>query len=623
MLDPLNAAHSLQRPPQSLRGGVHPNLLADDSVTFVMHAPYKPFVALVGDFNGWNSRANALVSDGQGTWWTTVPHPGPTRYGYYVAVDDQAHAWVGDPYATELRWDDQGAWAYLPAQAESFAWTDQKWRTPGLRDLIIYELNVRDFAGRWVANRPRYGNFAATIELLDYLVELGVNAIELMPIQAFPGESSWGYNPVFYFAPAEVYGNSADFKHLVDCCHDRGLAVILDVAFNHAWGRHPYYQFYPPMFGSDGAQLENWNPFFHHTPASVNMWGGVDWNHFSSHTTRYFQDVVAHWLLEYHVDGFRFDWVAGVDYDSHDPYSAEFNPYHGISAICWAARQARPDCILVGEYWSLEGTNPAKTAARLVAETPMDACWNGTFHHTLDDILNQRWEWEKQDVQRAVGGYRDEGFRRSDQVINYTCSHDEVRLEHEVKYYTGRYIDIPDRMSLAEVALAKAALGLVALFTAPGVPMLYAGQEFGEDAPRTIDFLPLHWEKIQQAAHAEHLEFVKRLVRLRHSHPCLRGDHIRFYDEDFAADKVLRYERWDDRGDFVVVALNFGHEAKRVSLELPHSGLWRDFVSEKSQILSQRSRQLMLEPWSYALLISAGVPGTENEIFDLRASSVS
>ena len=89
--------------------------MAPDTVTFALRAPYKPYVSLVGDFNGWDTRANPLVTDGRGTWWMTMAHPGPTRYGYFVAIDEQSHTWVGDPYATQLRWDDDAPWAYLPS----------------------------------------------------------------------------------------------------------------------------------------------------------------------------------------------------------------------------------------------------------------------------------------------------------------------------------------------------------------------------------------------------------------------------------------------------------------------------------------------------------------------------
>ena len=597
--------------PIDIRGGVYHDLLAPNTTTFVMYAPFKPYVSLVGDFNGWNSRANRMVTDGRGVWWTTIPRPGETRYGYYVAIDDQSHAWVGDPYATQLKWTTDGPWAYLAAQSPAFTWHDQAWQTPALRDLIIYELCVRDFAGRWFANRPHYGNFRSLLPYVDYLAELGVNAIELMPIQAFPGDSSWGYNPVFYFAPAQSYGTPADLKQLVDACHQRGLAVILDVAFNHAWGQHPYYQIYPPMYGPKGEWLDDWNPFFHHTSQAVNGWGGVDWDHFAGETTRYFQDIVRFWLREYHVDGFRFDWVCGVDYDSRNPMNPGFDPYHGMSAIGWAARQEKPDCLLIGEFWQLDGTHPEKSAAKLVQETPLDAYWNGDFHHILDDVLNQRWEWEKRDIFRAIGGFRDYGLTTATQVVNYSCSHDEVRPEHEIIFYSQRHITRPASMTIQQLAQAKALLGLATLLTAPGIPMLYAGQEFAEDAPRTIDFQPLHWDKLQQGDHQRHHQFIKRLVAARRAHPALASDHIRFYPNDFPREQIVRFDRClADEGsgkvtDFVAVALNFSDGQREVELTLPWPGRWQDLISEKVYTVAQNV-WLPLSRWQAAVLVYVG-----------------
>ena len=162
-------------------------------------------------------------------------------------------------------------WGVLPAKAHRFRWTDSAWRTPPLRDLIIYEVCVRDAAGIWHGNRPLFGNFERLRSLIPHMVRTGVNAVELMPIQAFPGDSSWGYNPVFYHAIANTYGNPHDLKRFVNECHRNGIAVILDVAFNHAWGEHPYYQMYPPMYGDNGERWSDWNPVLpsHAGPASI------------------------------------------------------------------------------------------------------------------------------------------------------------------------------------------------------------------------------------------------------------------------------------------------------------------------------------------------------------------
>lgn len=595
--------------PVDIRGGVHVDLLAPGTVTFVLHAPFKPYVSLVGDFNEWDTRVNRMVTDGSGVWWTTIPHPGAMRYGFYVAIDDQTHTWVGDPYATQVEWTDCGPWGILPALSAAFPWTDHAWRTPPLRDLIIYELCVRDFAGRWIANQPHYGNFQDMLSYVDYLAATGVNAVELMPIQAFPGVSSWGYNPIFYFAIANTYGTPEDCKRFINACHAKGIAVILDVAFNHAWGEHPYYLYYPPLYGPKGEWLEDWSPFFHHTPSSVNMWGGVDWDHFAGDTTRYFQDVIRYWLNEFHVDGFRFDWVGGVDYNSRDPGRSGFDPYHGISALCWAARQAKPDCILLGEYWPLAETNLDKTAAKLIADTEMDACWNGQFHHILEEVLNQRWEWEKRDIWRAIGGFRDEGFPTATTIVNYTCSHDEVRPEHEVKFYSWVHIKRPQGTSREELALLKGRLGLITLFAAPGIPMIYAGQEFGDDTPRTIDFLPLQWNKLQEPAHAETYALLCRLIEARRLHPALRSDFIEFYPDNFMEENIVRFKRWSDQTDgqadrdFATVALNFGSSRRKITLDLPWNGKWRELVRHHLHQVHDQRFTATLAPWSGVLLV--------------------
>lgn len=588
--------------PADIRGGVHIDLVSPDSVTFVFHAPYKSYVSLVGDFNEWDSRRHRMVTDGQGTWWITLPHPGATRYGFYVSIDDQAHTWVGDPYAAEVSWDGDNPWAFLPDLAPHFAWSDDGWRTPNMRDLVIYELCVRDFAGLWRNNQPVFGDFNSLLNYVDYLADLGINAVELMPVQAFPGDSSWGYNPVFYFAPAQAYGSPDEFKAFVNACHRRGIAVIVDVAFNHAWGEHPYHRIYPPLFGLKGEWLNDLNPYFHLTPRAVNMWGGLDWDHFAPVTTRHFQDVVRYWLQEYHVDGFRFDWVCGVDYDSNDPMQPGFNVYHGISAIGWAARQAKPDCLLIGEFWQLEGTNQGKTAVKLVNETALDAAWNGTFHHTMEDVLNEHWEWEKKDIWRAIGGFRDEGFHSATQVINYTCSHDDVRPEHELKFYSAGHINLPPGMNVAEMALRKAQLGLVVLFAAPGVPMIYSGQEFGEDAPRTIDFCPINWGKLKRTAHHQHYDLVCRLIVARRTYAALRSDNIRFEVDDFMHDHIVRLSRWDEQGTTVLCALNFADRQRTVTLEIPRAGEWRDVVTDHVYQFEQASHRFELDAWHGLLL---------------------
>jgi 1,4-alpha-glucan branching enzyme len=313
--------------------------------------------------------------------------------------------------------------------------------------------------------------------------------------------------------------------------------------------------------------------------------------------------VARYWLTECHVDGFRFDWASGVDYDSGNPMDPGFNPYHGIAAIAWAARQANPYCALIAEYWQLEGTHPDKTAAKLVRETEIDAVWNGDFHHTVDEVLNQRWEWEKKDIFRAVGGFRDLGFRSAAEVVNYTASHDEVRPEHEIQYYTYKNVRRPRGMGVRRLALARALLGLTALVAGAGVPMIYSGQEFGDNSPRTIDFVPLQWGLLRRAENKRYFDAVRRLIQARRSVAALRSDQIEFAVEHFAQRPVLRFWRWDEQGGAAVVALNFSHRRQRMELHFPYGGKWQNVVTGRTREVAGGAIELTFGPFAAALFV--------------------
>ena len=320
------------------------------------------------------------------------------------------------------------------------------------------------------------------------------------------------------------------------------------------------------------------------------------------------QDIVRFWLAEYHLDGFRFDWVGGVEFDPWQPHRADFPADFGIAPIAQAARAAAPDCYLIGEYWPISGTNHVKTAARLVAETEIDAVWNGAFHHALERCLFKTWRWERQDLSGSLDGFRARGFGRADQLVNYVVSHDERRPEHEIQFW-GEHIQLypPEKTAAAfanrwELALHKARLALAVLMTCPGVPMLYAGQEFGEDCERTIAFWPLDWKKLALPQGAAQFEFYRQMLRLRHAHPALRSDFVEFYGDDFARFKVIRYKRWDGNGDVAVVAANFDNVPQTTGLGFPCDGVWHEACSGERVAVKGHWRDFVAPPWSALVL---------------------
>lgn len=314
------------------------------ALTFGLWAPNKQNVYLIGDFNQWERTATAMRPLADGMWGAELSLP-TGNYGYQFVVDagTEQEVVIADPYARALRWVEgqPQPQSLITVGNALYAWQDQDFHAKPLNELIIYELHVGDFSPE--------GTFAGVTQRLDYIRDLGVNAIELMPIQEFPGDRSWGYNPAFFFCPESAYGSADDLKTLIDQAHQRGIAVILDMVFNHTAESNPLMSLYPyqenPFFGQDG-----------------NPWGFPDFNHWSDATKRLMKDIQDYWLNEFHIDGFRYDHAEGIGFDFMS----------GMQFIAWSARQTKPNVYLIVENL------PDPTA--MVQATEVDASWHEAFH---------------------------------------------------------------------------------------------------------------------------------------------------------------------------------------------------------------------------------------------------
>ncbi|MGV3642439.1 MAG: alpha-amylase family glycosyl hydrolase, partial [Adhaeribacter sp.] len=302
-------------PPAGTRDGI--TYLGPDRVRLSLFAPKKDFVYVIGEFNNWTPGADYLMHrrpDGQG-FWLEISGLSPGQEVAYQYLVDGSLA-VADPYAAKVLDPDhdrflQASYPGLkpyPARASgivsvlqtaqpAYAWQVRDFKRPDARNLVVYELLVRDF----VATR-QYKTLADT---LSYLKRLGVNAIELMPLTEFSGNDSWGYNPIFYLAPDKAYGPADDLKAFIDQCHAQGIAVILDMVLNQADYEFPYVKMY-----WDGSKPAADNPFFN--PQATHPFSVFfDFNHESAATQALVQRVNRYWLEEFKVDGFRFDLSKG------------------------------------------------------------------------------------------------------------------------------------------------------------------------------------------------------------------------------------------------------------------------------------------------------------------------
>jgi hypothetical protein len=424
-------------PPAEEHAATHPAPPATEAVRFTLWAPGKTSVHLAGEFNGWDAQADPMTVDEAGLWGIEK-QLAPGTYAYQFVIDGDT--FINDPYARQVREAEQ-THTLVQVGATPYEWDDAGFTIAPPGQIVIYELHVGDFSPE--------GTFAGIIPRLDHLAELGVNAIELMPIQEFPGSRSWGYNPAYFFAPESSYGTPDDFKRLVDAAHQKGIAVILDVVFNHTANDSPLNLLYPydqnPYFGTDG-----------------NPWGFPDFNHSSDATKRLIKDIQDYWLTEFHVDGFRYDYVEGIRYDG----------INGMSFIARAAHQTKPHAYLIAE------------TAAVVRDTEVDASWHWQFGQVLRAQLHESENQGNLEALVLVLTFGGDGYEHSAQPVNYLESHDEERIIHMA--LANSAID-------QDGAVRKSILGAIMLFTAQGVPMLYHGQEFGARSPKTIDVTTHRW----------------------------------------------------------------------------------------------------------------------------------
>jgi malto-oligosyltrehalose trehalohydrolase len=507
----------------------------DGTVTFALWAPWKKSVHLIGDFNNWNMQADPLAVDESGLWWIEKQLD-PGTHAYQFVIDGETT--IGDPYARELRWAGGSSQphALVEVGAQPYAWGDGGFGIKPLNQLVIYELHVGDFSPE--------GTFEGVIARLDHLAGLGVDAIELMPIQEFPGDRSWGYNPAYFFAPESSYGSANDLRRLIDAAHQKGIGVLLDMVFNHTTGDSPISLLYQydqnPYFSSDG-----------------NPWGFPDFNLWNDATKRLLHDIQDYWLTDYHIDGFRYDYVEGMRYDG----------VGGMSFIAWDARQSKPHAYLIAE-------DIVADPSAVVRDTEVDASWHWRFTKVLRAQLRegeyQGNQYGDLDAVLRVLTFGGDGYADNAQPVNYLESHDEARIMLEVM--TNPAIDEAG-------ALRKSMLGAIMLFTAQGVPMLYHGQEFGARAPKTIDVSKLPWENMNSDAGQALYKHYAALAYLRHTQAALQTNNFESLLVDHER-KVLAYHRWADNGSDIVVAINLTPASQHVAIDFPRAGRWHEWLHD-------------------------------------------
>ena len=311
--------------PAGVKDGI--NYIDDQTVTLVLHAPYKNSIYVFGDFSDWQigpefklKRNYADAMNFNTRYWVTLTGLTPdVEYAFQYLIDEELT--VADPYADKILdpwndpWIDEDTYPNLKPYPEGkatnvvsvletgqdpFNWQVPNFDAPANEDLIIYEVLLRDF----IENH----DFQTMKDTLSYFKRLGINAIEVMPFNEFEGNSSWGYNPSFYFAPDKYYGPKETLKAFIDECHANGIAVIMDIVLNHAYGLNVMARMY---WDADNNRPASNNPWFNTTSPNPTYSWGNDFNHESPATKAFVDRINRYWLNEYKVDGFRYDFTKG------------------------------------------------------------------------------------------------------------------------------------------------------------------------------------------------------------------------------------------------------------------------------------------------------------------------
>jgi 1,4-alpha-glucan branching enzyme len=426
---------------------------------------------------------------------------------------------------------------------------------------VLYELHIGSFNSPGGTGK---GTFLSAIDKLDELAELGVNAIELMPVNLFGTSHGWGYNPQEYFAPHAAFGTPDDLRRLVDAAHERGIAVLLDVVFNHytGWDKAPLRCFDAPCTGgSYGAY------FFEDAAYKTTPWGPRP-NFDKAEVSDFFTDNVFSWVSEYRVDGFRWDSVSNVR--AVDGQGTMPGGRALIKRANQATRQALGPALLIAE--DLKGSADV-TKAESAGGLGFDAQWEGAFFYPLANVLLAQADNARNlgEVEQALlSTYNADPFQR----LLFTENHDTVgngsaRLPSR--------IDAADPASLAARKRSMLAAGL--LFTTPGVPMLFQGQEMLERGTFADTPEPLDWSK--KDTYAQVRAFYKDAIRLRRnlgggtSGLAAPGITIT-HKNDQGGNKVVIFRRGKGTDDDVMVVANFtAKRYTRYDLGLPSAGPWR------------------------------------------------
>ncbi len=589
-----------------------------------LRAPGKDFIYVLGDFNDWSYLPEYQMKkspDGQ-FFWIEIPNLNSTReYRFQYSI-----GWEGlrvtdpyvekvldpynDPYIDEARYPGlidyptgitEGVVGILQCQENEYAWDNSYTFTkPAREDLVVYELLIRDFS----ASRT----YSDVIDRLPYLATLGINAVQLMPVAEFEGNESWGYGTDFFMAPDKYYGPKNELKRLIDSCHARGIAIILDVVFNHSFGLNPMVKMYfNPSAGQYGQPTANspwFNPIEKH-PFNV----GYDFNHESAATKYFVKKVTKHWINEYKIDGYRFDLSKGFTQKNTLGDVGAWGQYDQsrINIILDYANSIRtvdPNSFLILEHFAESSEEVAYANVGMMVWAKGHTVYEqASMGYITNSNLYDNTHWSR--------GWNNYG------MMAYMESHDEERIMYKNLNFGNSVAGY--NIKTVPTACERMSLAATFLLMIPGPKMIWQFGELGYDY--SINYCtngtlnancktgnkPVRWDYYLNADRKKTFETYRKLNYLKTNYPVFRDLNCAFDLGQY--EKLLKFNSNDL--DAVIVG-NFDVVAQQMNPGFTQTGTWYDYLNGTTINVNNTNDAVNLGPGEFHVFLNQNIVPPEN-----------
>jgi 1,4-alpha-glucan branching enzyme len=580
--------------------------ISDDSLAFVLFAPGKTQIHLIGDFNNWAvSDSYNMTKDGNHFRLKIGGLDKNKEYICQYLIDNRLR--IADPYANKISDPTHDASIspdiypnlityptgktteiamVVSTRAENFQWQVENFKPEAISKLVIYEILIRDFTDK--------RSIKGVQEKLPYLKSLGVNAVELLPFNEFEGNDSWGYNPSFYFATDKAYGTNNDYKIFIDACHQNGIAVVMDMVLNHSYGQSPLVRMYQNSNGTPSSS----NPWYNTASPNQTYSWGYDFNHESQYTQQFVDSVCAYWIQEYKVDGFRFDFTKGFTNKPGDGWNFDQSRIDILKRIAEQIWKRKKDALVILEHLT------ENREEKVLADYGM-LLW-GNLNYRMNEATmgwtqkNADGTWNS-DI--SWGSYKERDWTLPN-LVAYMESHDEERLMYKNNQYGKDYEGY--NVKNLSTGLQRTAGATVLFFTLPGPKMMWQFGELGYDyflgssaEEGRLEKKPIRWDYYDISERKALFDVFATMLALKKEREVFNTSNF-----VYELQEPFKYITLISPNTNVVAMANFDVVEVEKNVNFSKTGKWKDYFTDKEITVSSSTENVILAPGEYRLYFS-------------------